>query len=131
VTPKDWKTLTDYITARQADLNLATWKVVVEREPPIDENADATTWIATHSENARMRFASEFRKGDPDYQRITVLHELLHLHIDRLYEASNSVMAEAETPGRVMIAELLRTEYERVVDRLAVAIAPCYPLIAW
>jgi hypothetical protein len=139
VTPTEWDALERYVTDLKTDLLLGHWHIIIERQQPTatDEESDvnridAQTEIEKFGNLARLRVHENFRNGDPEVQRRTILHELLHLHLDRLFsDMLESIEKFASAQAGAAVRDLVFAQYERVTDALADGIAPKYPVIRW
>ncbi len=134
-TPEQQAMLVEYVTTLQHALGLGHWLIYVEDvEPTGDddtpaEKTEAETFPRSYGFVASIRVTSDLFGQDPDNARRCVLHELLHLHLHHwVWDIEHTV----EKIGVSAVArDLLNNGYERVVDAIAQAIAPQYPLPPW
>jgi Uri superfamily endonuclease len=139
MTPAEWDALGRYVEKLRDSLNLAHWHIDLLREPPdaVEQEPDANLIdgqieISKGGDQAKLRLHRDFRDGEPELQRSTILHELLHLHVDRLFSAMiESIESLASAQTGVALRNVYQPEYERMTERLADAIAPKYDLIEW
>lgn len=138
MTEEDWAYLEVYYRELAERLGLREWDLRVSRDmPEASEGApadevDAQSRIMETGAYSTLRVHAGFREGAPEVQRETILHELMHLFLEWVYDDASSTIEGLAAPQTNTVAqELLRRQYERVVDRLASAIAPMYPLPDW
>jgi hypothetical protein len=104
-------------------LHLKDWSFTVMTEGPEGESAIAAINCAEGRKYAHVRLSDNFLCSDPESQRQTLIHELLHCHL-----------AAADHVAGKMIKEnfdLFRLHCEYGVDGIADAIAPLLPLPTW
>lgn len=131
MTDKEWEALEAYIAECQRTLRCTDWIVKVQRDDPPDANNEAATYILNDADEAHMRFNAHFREWEPDRQRAVVVHEVLHLHLDRLHDLAEQALRGAAPAAWAGLEENHRRAYERVCERLAQAIAPMIPKLEW
>lgn len=135
----EWQALAEYVDKLRIDLLLGHWEIVVQRDPPESDDTgvdasliDAQVVITSNGYFAKLRVHEDFRQGDPDHQRATILHELLHLHSDKAFsDALDAIEGLAGAQANAVANMLLRRGYERSIEAMAQAIAPKYPVIEW
>jgi len=138
-TEAKWRALESYVRALAHDLELDAWELRVSREPPEGPDVatgvmrpDAQVFIIAAADVATMHFDSGVFTAAAKDVRVVTLHELLHLHTDHVF---SDMMDEYEVTATVREAfahkQRHTQHYERMVDRLAHAIAPKYPTIRW
>lgn len=131
MTDAEWVYLEQYITQIRSILKVTDWTVKLEREDPSDSNNEASTYILNDADEAHMRFNAHFREWDADRQRAVVVHEVLHLHLDRLHDITEQGFKSAAPHVWVGLEENSRRVMERAIERLAQAIAPSMPELIW
>lgn len=122
--------LTRYIAARQHDLRLDHWVIVLEDEP-CEVSSNAKTWIASWQHRARIMLSPDFHGFTREQKRTTLIHELLHLPLH-----GTLLVLDSETEARKIIgsnlADVLQDQtlmaLEHGIDDIAEAIAPRFPL---
>lgn len=127
MTSAEWKALEAYITEVRARLKVFDWVVELQHDDPPDSNNEASTYILNDADEAHMRFNAHFR----EWERAVVVHEVLHLHLDRLHDLAEQALRGAAPATWQGLEENHRRSYERATERLAQAIAPFFPLIKW
>ncbi len=110
-------------------LGLRDWTVRLDRESGWDDQSiKAHVSVASDSKHATVTFGPTFGSLPTDDQRVICIHELLHLHLDKIMKRvemasdtfdDNSLMS--------VLPDLVRHEIEWGVDAIAVAIAPLLP----
>lgn len=131
MTGAEWKVLEQYVDEVRSTLRVSDWIVEVQHDDPPDANNEASTYILNDADEAHMRFNPHFREWKLERQRAVVVHEVLHLHLDRLHDLAEQALDGAAPAAWQGLRENHRRAYERVVERLAQAIAPTFPLIRW
>lgn len=106
---------------RLADLmRLKDWDLAVSDENAgADNEADISTIFG--QKRARIRLSDEFLDKEPARQRETLVHELVHCHIDFTYQSAVDHIPESSK-------RMWQREAEMSVDTLALVIAPFMPL---
>ena len=112
-----------YVRDCAALLNLGSWKIsVLSDTAPEDRYAD----IEVHSQaaSATLRVGNLFWNQKPEDQRLTICHELLHIHLgmaDHAVSALEDVLGTAAwTPWHAVYED----HYERGTDAIAELLAP-------
>ena len=131
MTDAEWKYLESYIGKIRGLLKVSDWVIKVQREDPPDSNNEASTYILNDADEAHMRFNAHFRQWDANRQRAVVVHEVLHLHLDRLHDLAEQAFRGAAPHVWIGLEENHRRAYERVCERLAQSLAPMMPKIEW
>jgi hypothetical protein len=115
-----------WIEQAKTQLGLGEWRITISREPAADD-CYAETQLHDQSQNATIALAHKFWSMSPDEQRVTLVHELLHLDtwrcsqmVDRLKDVLGSI-------PWTMFEPLWEDEWERLIDRQAVRIAQQFP----
>lgn len=131
MTKADRKALMEYVRWIADHMGLRDWRFSILHDP-CESSALA---ICTPTEGQRMaalEFAADFRELDPDVQRMTVVHELLHCHhahtqdIARLH--TTQFMGQHAYDA---FHQTYRLVHEYAVDAVARAWAEDLPRIDW
>lgn len=132
MTKNDLRALRIYVEARAKDLGLAySWSIEVIGEP-CSEDANADVHVSVTRNRATIRVTHEFRNLDPDEQRETIIHELVHIALREAEQfVPNVVGPMLGSEARVGITIAFDTSFERCVDWVARTLAPFHPLIKW
>ncbi len=129
MTEDQWQSLERYVRQVADGLRLRDWTVNVERDAPENPDAGGSVRIIYGRKLAYIRVCSDFASYTPQEQRHTVIHELIHIHLE---PACNIVLNDVrEYLGRAA-DDLLWSGFKRSmeygVDGLADAVAPLLPL---
>lgn len=128
---RDRKTLARYIRQAADALELRDWTFDLMRKPS-EEDAYAMVWPTYGQRNARIAFCANFRDLEPELQRGTVVHELIHCHLAALQsQMENDLDGHLSSVAESLFFRSVRRNLEYAVDGLERAIAPCLPLIDW
>lgn len=107
-------------------LGLDHWNIVVQFAPAQDGNK-AECWRSMHQYQAKLRFADEWFDAEPEEQRQTVIHELLHCHMRPVWEAWEPLEGPLGLTGWHIFSKNMEVAEETAVDGLARALAPRFP----
>lgn len=131
VTKKDRKALIAYIRSTADAMGLRDWDIRLDEEWAQQGKA-ASVQAAYGRKFARIWIGREFRTESPEDQRNTVVHELIHLHLE---SAGDMVFSDLEKilgrPADAVFTNGFSRQLEYGVDALACALAPHMPLIEW
>lgn len=127
----DKKELLKYIRAVADDLELRDWTFILSDEPT--ENDSYGYVNPTYGRKvAIIKLCSDFRNLDKEKQRHTIVHELVHCHLE---SACNMVMSDLEQwlgkQTDQIFYDGFKRQMEYGVDGLAEALAKHQPFIAW
>jgi hypothetical protein len=119
--------LTPYVTALQAAMGLAHWRIdLLEDTAPGDCNADVTWWEDKY--RADLRLSADFFDMKAEDQRYSITHELLHLHLRGVALVEKHLRHPLGEVMWALIDDRFEHEEELAVDGLARALAPFLPL---
>lgn len=128
---RDRKALAAYVRTCADTIELRDWTITVGAEPA-PSDADGYVVITYGRKLAYITFAEDFRSFDPDRQRHTVAHELIHCHLE---PACNMVQNDLEphlaAQGDQVFFAGFKRQIEYGVDALAAAMAKHLPHIGW
>jgi len=112
-----------------ADLfGLRDWEIVLAHNH-CDEDTLAETECTYGQRHAVLRFNEKWAEWKPEDLRATVVHELLHVHTELLSELVSDIAQGVLNEQAATVASTsLSYSLERIVDQIAVAIAPFFPL---
>lgn len=137
----EWQVVERYVDRLRHSLLLGHWRIGINRDPPTADGGepgddqsmiDGQMEIQRDSAIAELRLHANFRDGDPEGQRETIVHELLHLHFDALFsDMYDTISRLASLEAGTALNMLNRRSYERMTQAVAAAIAPRYDLIDW
>lgn len=131
MTEQEWHALAVYVSCIASKLELRDWTITVNRRP-CDDGAYATIYPTYGRKVADVHFVENFRDLDRDVQRHTVVHELVHCHLE---SAANMVYRDVEAivgkPADLVFYSGFKRQMEYGVDGLATALAQHMPHIVW
>lgn len=131
MTQRDRKTLGEYVRAVADQLWLRDWKFHLMHEPCEEGKAGNVVCVEGQRE-ANISLARHFSELDPEEQRETIIHELVHCHLEACWRM---VQGDLDEPlgkvGYYVFCDAYRRNMELAVDALAKALAPHFPLISW
>lgn len=123
-----WAAVRRYIRLLADLLALQNWAIYLDRDPSEEDN-NAETIVGENRRLATMKLTRDWRHCPPEEQRHTLVHELIHLPVDRLSSVLESDLDGFLSAGEQSIARnVFRREVEAVVDALADGVAPHLPL---
>lgn len=118
---------------RYADaMGLRDWAVIVEHDPPLDPDHEATCTMPEDRRECELRFSPEFDLLPPSEQRYVLTHELVHPLLRDLYVVSE--MAAREAYGGMayrLHMQHVRRVKEQAVDAIAASLAQHMPSFEW
>jgi hypothetical protein len=126
--------LVAYVTMLQHELKLDHWEIFLDFERPPDspDNPLAQTRVTFESDEATTRYSLDIESWEPESLRQTVIHELIHLFVEHaLLDTSDAIQRMASEQAHSAWHSMAKREWERIVDRIATAIAPHYDLLTW
>jgi hypothetical protein len=130
VTKRDRKLLAKYIRQAADHMALGDWTFELKPEPS-DPGTCAMCWPVYGQRHASLAFAANFRSMDPDIQRGTVVHELIHCHLAPLQSQVEDDIEDYLGRSATLYLQAVRRNIEYAVDGLERAIAQHLPYIAW
>jgi hypothetical protein len=121
-----------YVNRLKKSLKLTDWNIIVLAEPCASDSLGEID-VVFGQQYAKMQLNKNFKKQKPEELRSTIIHELLHCHFAPITEAAQEILDPIkEDPGgtKIIRSTLNGLEYqqERVIDNIAEAIAPHFPL---
>ena len=121
--PDKYAALEAYVTACLPVLNLANWKVTILTDvAPEDRYADIEP--NDQAQTASLRVGNLFWTQKADDQRLTIVHELLHLHLCRLDQTVDRLEPVLGSAAWAPWAAVYEDVYERATDAIAEVLAP-------
>jgi len=108
---------------------LRDWEIVVAANF-CDEDTLAETECTYGQRHAVLRFNEKWSEWKREDLRSTVVHELLHVHTEQLSELVGDIGRDVlQEQAASVLSTSLSYSLERIVDQIAVAIAPFFPLL--
>ena len=121
--PDKYAALEAYVAACLPALNLNNWKVTILTDvAPEDRYADIEP--NDQAQTASLRVGNLFWTQKPDDQRLTIVHELLHLHLCRLDQTVDRLEPVLGSAAWAPWAAVYEDVYERATDAIAEVLAP-------
>jgi hypothetical protein len=130
VRKRDRKALERYIRTTADEMGLRDWRISLSRKPA-DGSANAAIWLRTNHKEAVIYVAADFRDHAPDEQRCSIVHELIHCHLEPPTKLLTGDLRQHLGDSGSLFIEAFINAIEYGVDGLATAIAPRLPLIDW
>ncbi|MCE5322134.1 hypothetical protein LLG46_02335 [bacterium] len=130
----DYNPLCSYIREVADKLRLRDWEFVLKDEPPEDEDVSAEIVPIEGRKRASIYLCTGFRELSPEEQRHTIVHELLHCHLESATDIIRLDLWEHRVLSQNAYDILIggfRRQIEYAVDAIADAIAHNFPLIEW
>ncbi len=131
MTKRDRAALGRYVRWVANEMELRDWTVTIGAdhcEPLLEGNATCTYG----QRHLAIEFGEHFRDRDPEEQRETVVHELVHAHLDVCWKMVQADLADAlGKPVYYVFCDSYRRAMEYSVDALSKTIAKHMPLIEW
>jgi hypothetical protein len=122
-----------YIRQLANALALRDWQFTIS-DKPCDEDAVASILATAGRKRAQIRLAWNFRDLDPEEQRHTIVHELLHCHFASVNDlicidlSRVSFLSDHEHDGIFLPFKRLM---EYGIDGVADGVSDLFPLIDW
>lgn len=131
MTKRDRKALGRYIRWVADAMELRDWHFSLDHEP-CEERLVGSCVCTNGARHATIAVSGNFREIDPEEQRETIVHELVHVHWETCWKMVQSDLGDAlGKPVYYVFADSFRRGMEYGVDGLAKAIAKHMPLIEW
>ncbi len=110
---------------------LKDWEIVLQREYPSESDAWAAIEVCRQHDTAWVRVAwpEFFDSKTPEERRRCLVHELIHVHLDRPDQMMCDLSAMfPDNTATTFAKERHKIEIEFATERLARIIAPFMPL---
>ena len=121
--PDRYAALETYVAACLPVLNLGNWKVTILTDvAPEDRYADIEP--NDQAQTANLRVGNPFWAQKPEDQRLTIVHELIHLHLCRLDQTVDRLEPVLGSAAWAPWAAVYEDVYERATDAIAEILAP-------
>lgn len=125
------KALGHYLRWVANEMQLRDWTVQLAHVP-CSPDTDAQIVCREGQKLLTVSVAPHFLELDPEEQRETIVHELVHAHWETCWRMVQRDLADAlGKPTYYVFADSYRRGMEYGVDALAKTIAPSMPLIDW
>lgn len=128
---RDRRELGRYLRWVANEMNLRDWTTAVG-DGYSEDHLEAEAHCTIGQRHIVITFNEHFRDRDPEDQRETVVHELVHAHTDVCWKMVQADLADAlGKPVYYVFCDSYRRAMEYAVDALSKTIAPNMPLIDW
>lgn len=117
-----------YIATLQPLMRLQQWEIVVHDDPTEDEDYVASINRDSRSWRANVRFGDVHFGHSREEQRLTVVHELTHIHMMTLDRAAKDATFCLDPTSWRRLDERIDHELEMTTDAISRTIAPFLPL---
>lgn len=125
--PDRYAALEAFVASAMPILNLANWKVTILTDvAPEDRYADIEP--NEQAQTANLRVGNLFWAQKPEDQRLTIVHELIHLHLCRLDQAVDRLEPVLGSAAWTPWAGVYEDAYERATDAIAELLVPLVPI---
>jgi hypothetical protein len=125
--PDRYAALEAYVAECMPLLHLDHWRVLVMTDvAPEDRYADIEP--NDQAQTANLRVGNLFWSQKPDEQRLTIAHELIHLHLCRIDQAVDRLEPVLGSAAWAPWSGVYEDAYERATDALATVYAPHLPV---
>lgn len=108
-------------------LGLDHWELSV-KYAPASPDAEAELWRQPGQYQAKLRLSDEWYEDTLEGQRLSLIHEYLHAHMRAYWETCLTVEELVGVAAWHMFGKAIENAEEMVVDGLARALAPLFPL---
>lgn len=120
----DWQ---PYVRQLADALGLKDWAIVVG-EDAADDGNDAQIKCMYGHQRAMLWLDADFGDFDPEKQRGTLIHELLHCHLARMSHATRHVESVLGPVAGPLFEAVIEDGEEQAAESLSVVLAPFLPL---
>ena len=114
----------DYIRWVANNLMLRDWTFIITDEPPSNPDAQATICITFGRKIAGIYLHWNWHNFEPEQQRQTIVHELLHCHFDVIQQSVDRATEMHQKDWMRILQDFHLREIEWTVDAMADIIAP-------
>lgn len=131
LTKKERRALGLYVREIADRIELRDWTIAIAHAP-CDDHLEANINVTPGTRHATISFHPDTDERSAAELRETVVHELIHAHIDVCWKMVQTDLAEAlGKPTYYVFCDAYRRNMELSVDGLAKALAKHMPLIDW
>lgn len=117
-----------YVRLLASRMGLGRWDIRLGKNLPKIGDALAHIDIAERQERASIHFNPILKHYSKEDQRQTVVHELVHCHLERIRLASFNWIGPLGAKATQLALDEIHDHVEFAVDAIATAWAPCLPL---
>lgn len=128
---RDHKALAAYVRVVADLMELRDWTVTLS-DQPCDPAKRAEVFIPYGHRHARISVAQNFRHESAEHQRESIVHELVHCHIEVMVDTVERDLADhLGRQSDSLFWRGYKRQMELSVDALARTVAPHMPPIDW
>ncbi|MCA9880308.1 MAG: hypothetical protein KC442_21080 [Thermomicrobiales bacterium] len=120
-----------YLRSLADAMQLRDWVIELQRERPEPEGAWASVVVCRWHQTAWVRVAwpEFFDTRPPERQRVDLVHELVHVHLDRPHQLMDDLAGMfGENTATQLAKDRHQVEIEVATETLARVIAPFMPM---
>ena len=111
-----------YVRQLAESMALKDWNIRLDPCDLARDGAEASIWLANTQRLAIVYLSEHFLGCKPEEQRKTLVHELIHCHVEMMRMTMNKLVTEEKD------RDIILFQVEYAVDSLADAFAPHMPL---
>jgi hypothetical protein len=120
--------LQPYVREIADAMRLRDWDIEVDGSKLAEEGRCAQTRVSVRRKSATIRLGSCWASDSREEQRDTVVHELLHLHFEPLYEGLRNLRNNVGESAWSVANNAFNDAAEQAIDQLARVLAERFPL---
>jgi hypothetical protein len=128
---RDRRELERYIRWMANEMELRDWTITLADDPCSPGNKGECLAVMGRK-RATILLAKDFRSHEPEDQRVTIVHELLHCHWTAAWEMVGRDLEKAlGSQADIIFCSAFDRNAEYAIDATAAALAKHLPLIDW
>ncbi len=120
-----------YVDELQPILRLTDWKIDVRTDHIENDSILASITCTYGQRHANLRVSDDFGDHSLVDQRIALVHELLHCHLNRIRVSALNTFTRLGHDAYEVAKAQIGDEIEYATDAIAQALAPLCPLPPW
>ena len=128
MTDRQRKSLMKYIAVLAKQMRLSEWDIFLRAEPCENVNHAATVSCVPGRNIANIQVSGDWFDMDPHTQRHVLVHELIHIHVDREFQLIEALSVMVGSAAFFLFETAFRDLHEHGVDAIASILAPHFPL---
>ncbi len=115
----------EYIYLLREEMGLSDWAFSVKEDAELDSHAQVSIPYAQRA--AVIHITPEFYSNEPQMQKMILVHEMVHCHIDQMHTPVRKLEEILGSVTHESFFSAYHYNYERTVDDIAVAWAMRLP----
>ncbi|HET8587134.1 MAG TPA: hypothetical protein VFM74_04590 [Candidatus Limnocylindria bacterium] len=132
LTPNERLTVERWLRDAADRLGLRDWAITVEQDHPNEGDHAAAMWTDYGSRRMRVWCRADLPTLSLDMQRQTLVHELMHVHLEDLDWYLEKTLPELlGKPAWSAVKQAVQLHSEHAVEAIACAVAQFFPMIEW